>query len=461
MMTHFVKNHERKVRNIQEQLRVSKKKVTLKRDNSHTLRNGDYKKGLFSLDLSSFNQILEINTEKKTIRVEPKVSIRALTKCLLKKNLLLPVVPEFANITIAGAVMGAAIESSSFKFGQLSDQLLEAELLLATGELVVASPDNYRDLFYGIMGSYGTLAIGLSFTFKLIDAKPFVTLHYERSSSKKIIDNLMKGDQKDFVEAIVYSPEKAIKISGTLEERDPHLPLYRNNRFFPWYLEHAAKQQQPIQMPLIDFLFRLDRGAFWMGKYLLSFSLTIQTLFRLDLPSLPRKIRNFSQHISSEKGASFLSRLFFDSLFTSHSLYKLWHKVPQAISEELFFIQDFYLPLSKSQTMLNEYMETLDLFPIWLCPMKNSLTPQFLSPNYHEEFLIDIGLYGIPKNSSSISLLTKNLEEQLLRVGGKKMLYSYTYLDEKSFATCYNDRKLREQYHAEQCFLSLYEKITQ
>lgn len=460
-MTYFVKNHERKVQIIQEQLLTSKKKVALKRNLSHTLRNGSYKKEAFCLDLSSFDEILDLNIEKKSVTVEPRVLIKELSTFLYKKNLLLPVVPEFANITIAGAVMGAAIESSSFRYGQLSDQLLEVELLLATGERIFVSPEKKRELFYGIIGSYGTLAIALSFTFKLIEAKPYITLTFTKCPPTKIIESLLTIENKDFLEAIVYSKEKAIKISGALAERDPKLPLYRNNRFSPWYIEQSAKQEGPLQMPLLDYLFRLDRGAFWMGFYILSFPLILGTLFRKDLLSLPKKIRDLAKTLSFEKGASFFTRLFFDSLFTSKSLYKLWHKVPKSISEELFFIQDFYLPVSKSQTMLNIYMNSLELFPIWLCPVKNSLTPQILSPNYHEEFLIDIGLYGIPKNPTPISLLTKNLEEELLRIGGKKMLYSYTYLDEKSFTTCYNDQKLRKEFRAEHTFLSLYEKITQ
>lgn len=459
-MTYFGKNHERKVRKIQEQLLNRKKKVALKENLSHTLRNGTYKKGLSHLDLNSMSEILELNQERKTIKVEPRVVIRTLTSFLYHYHLLLPVVPEFANITVAGAIMGAAIESSSFRFGQLSDQLLEAELLLATGEIVIATPEKYRELFYGMMGSYGTLAIGLSFTFQLIDAKPFVTLHFQNIPYKQISDHL-KTTNQDFLEAIVYSKEKTIKISGNLEERKTQLPLYRNNRLYPWYFELAAKEPTSLQMPLLDYLFRLDRGAFWMGKYLLSFPLICQTLLRYDLFSLPNKIRNFSKERSSEKGASFFIRLFFDTLFTSKALYKLWHQVPQSLSEELFFIQDFYVPISKFQTLLNEYMKTLELFPIWLCPIKNTQTPQVLSPNYQEEFIIDIGLYGIPKNSLSIPILTHKLESELLRIGGKKMLYSYTYLDERSFATYYQDQKLRDMFQAEQCFLSLYEKVTQ
>ena len=47
------------------------------------------------------------------------------------------VVPEFKSITVGGAYVGIGIASSSFKFGLVHENIIEAEVLLADGSIVI------------------------------------------------------------------------------------------------------------------------------------------------------------------------------------------------------------------------------------------------------------------------------------------------------------------------------------
>ena len=52
------------------------------------------------------------------------------------------VVPELKTITVGGTIVGIGIESSSFKHGFVHEGMLEADILIAAGNVVTIRPDN-------------------------------------------------------------------------------------------------------------------------------------------------------------------------------------------------------------------------------------------------------------------------------------------------------------------------------
>jgi hypothetical protein len=137
--------------------------------------------------------------------------------------------------------------------------------------------------------------------------------------------------------------------------------------------------------------------------------------------------------------------------------------MPTAISQKLFFIHDFYAPAEHAATILSDFMKETGIFPIWLCPIKGTTTPQFLSPHYGDKNFLNIGLYGIPNKHELSPQLTVHLENKILTYGGRKMLYSLTYYNEKKFAEAYSLNHydaLRKKFAADAAFPSLYNKVT-
>ena len=421
---------------------------------SNTLRNGDYKKKHVHLDLSSFTAVLDFNPQERWILVEPRATFGQLCRFTLKHSLILPVVPEFPNITVGGAVIGAALESSSHRYGQVSDNCLEYEVILGNGEKVLASPQENSDLFYALSGSYGTLGILTAIKLKLIAAKPYVHLKYQwYRQPAEALHELSAPSSSDFIEGIVYSPSEAVVVQADMVDQ---VPGHVHSQKFPWstwFAQHLYERKRKEEyMPLKEFLFRHDRGAFWMGRYILSLSTLVRLLLHWGTPQ-PR---------SYPLKPSLLLRLLFGWTFPSQKLYRIWHRVPNHISEKIFFIQDFYTPIAQAQALLDRFMEATSIFPIWLCPIKGTRTPQFLSPHYGQDHFINIGFYGIPQNADPLTL-TAQLEQELISCGGRKMLYSFTYYDAATFATIYHDnlyKRIRKKFHAETAFPSLHQKIS-
>lgn len=454
-------DHTQKVEKIQREIKQKNREISLLSKNaSNTLRNGSYKKRAAAIDLGDFNEILMIDEENLFALVEPKVTFKELCTQTLKKGLVPLVVPEFATITVGGAIMGTALESSSKLHGQFNDSCLEMEFLCGDGEILHLSPESNADLFYGLSGSYGTLGILTQVKIKLRKASKFVRLEYHIFSNPQEILSFFQASTSDFVEGIALAENHFVGIEGNFTEEKESLSLYSQASYHAeWFIDHlsCAKEGDKEIMLTKEYLFRLDRGAFWMGKYLAKPLYFFKTLFKKNEASIAQEIRRDPRAFCP----SFLFRLLFGWAYSSKNLYKIWHRTPKKILEELFFIHDFYIPIENFLKGFAHFQKKTKIFPIWLCPIQGTSKPQFLSPHFGKAAYINMGFYGIPSEGNA-KQLTKELELEIANLEGRKMLYSISYYSKEEFSKIYDLQcleALRKKYGAESRFPSLYEKV--
>lgn len=156
------------------------------------------------LDISSLSHVVDINASTKTALMEPNVSTEHLAYLTLTYGLL---IPEFPAITLGGAIAGTAGESSSFKYGFVSENVISMELVLANGEVTRASRDQNSHSFDGVAGTFGSVAIMTLLEIQLVEAKDHVNLTYTPVTSiRELLWRTQKETQNgtiDFVDAII------------------------------------------------------------------------------------------------------------------------------------------------------------------------------------------------------------------------------------------------------------------
>ncbi len=430
---------------------------------SHSTRKPNYRR----IELYEHNRIVKIDCAKKIAYVEPNVPMDLLVSTLLEKGLMATVIPEFKGITVAGAISGAALESSSHLYGQFNDQCIAYEIQLGNGERVRTSKEINPDLFYGVSGAYGSLGMITLIEIQLIESKPWVKLQKHRLNSVqeciKLISEL--HNKVDFIEGFIFGPNECYVIEGQLitdEESQSIQEIFTLSFWKPWFFQQIRKtKSSTFKMTIEDYLFRHDQGAFWMGSYGQYYSL----FFRYYLESrwgLSSKVLDYKKYAVLKEPGLFFS-IFFGSWMTSRKLYRMIHQRSEEWFSKRFIVQDYYIPVDQCVKFIEKVNQDAGVFPLWLCPVKSTQTPQFFSPHFNEEedLLVDVGVYGMPSKTSEVRDLNRYLEQVTAELGGRKMLYSYNEYNQEEFWKIYPKHtyeELRKKYGSEKG-LSIEEKV--
>lgn len=198
--------HGQRVRDIQKQVREwkeqgSKTFMCTGRPGWLTvsLRVGKYKKTHKNIMINLMD-ILEVDTKKQIVRVEPLVTMGQVTALLTSIGWTLPVLPELDDLTVGGLIMGTGIESSSHKYGLFQHICTAYELVLADGSFVRCTPSENSDLFYAVPWSCGTLGFLVAAEIRIIPAKKYVKLRFEPVRGlEAICDKFTREDRKSVV----------------------------------------------------------------------------------------------------------------------------------------------------------------------------------------------------------------------------------------------------------------------
>lgn len=445
--------HDAIVTKIQKEIAATSGEFSLKRKASCCSRSYAYKSGKTPIDLSALTNILEINTKEKYVVVEPMVTMEALTRATLAHELTIAVTPEFRQMTIGGAIQGLGGESSSFKFGLIDECVLEYELVLADGTLITASKDgDHADLFHALTGSYGSLAVITKIKLRLQDAAKYVRIVYERVQSITEVyaafKQAMSGDiDFDFIECVAIA-KNDFRIARGYKTNHISLKNYLFHRcslkyfWSPWYYNHLAEKTAETgyeeYMSYEDFLFRWDRGGFWLGLILL-------------------QIIGRYQH-------SLFNRLFFGKLLQCESLYKMLDRLPLQGREQAFLMQDLLVPGNETETFFNFLDNLVGIYPLWFIPIKPPQAKKIFSlPHDADEMYVDFGLWGFQRSTNSISV-NREIELFLQKHQGRKWLWNQSYFKRHEFWQTYDNihyQQLREKYKAENRLVDIYEKVTE
>ncbi|OAX84596.1 hypothetical protein ACJ72_01023 [Emergomyces africanus] len=402
------------------------------------------------VDISGLSNVLKVDVERQIALVEPNVPMDRLVEATLPFGLVPPVVMEFPGITAGGGYAGTAGESSSFKHGFFDRTANSIEMVLANGDITTASETENADLFRGAAGAVGTLGITTLLELQLIPATKYIKATYHPTRNVADAINLVEKEThnpvNDYVDGILFSKDHGVIVTGEMTNEKPtDLQAQTFSRTTdPWYYLHVKDKTQhatsPVTeyIPLAEYLFRYDRGGFWVGTSAFDY-------FKFPFNKL--------------------TRWFLDDFLHTRMLYRALHASSES---SRYIVQDLALPYSTAEAFIDYTSESFGIFPLWLCPLKQSPQPT-MHPHSDQmegsrpKNMLNIGLWGFgPANYEEFISKNRELEQQLLhKFGGMKWLYAHTYYTEEEFWQQFDKKwydNLREKYHA-QSLPSVYDKV--
>ncbi|KAI1106609.1 FAD-binding domain-containing protein [Jackrogersella minutella] len=446
---------------------------------TNSTRPPQQKAGARVVDISGLREVLSVDAGRRVALVEPNVPMDRLVESTLRHGLVPPVVMEFPGITAGGGFAGTAGESSSFLHGYFDENVRGVEVVLPDGEVVFARPDEgdpYEDLFRGAAGALGTLGVATLLELRLIEAKKFVRTTYTRTGSVpeavRVVREQCAADKRnDYVDGILFSKTHGVVVSGKMTDELPAGARVRtfSRAWDPWFFMHVQKVTEGLPscaasssfpsrsspagegsvteyIPLAEYLFRYDRGGFWVGR----------AAFKYFAP-VP-----FNRFF----------RWFLDDFLHTRMLYRGLHGSGES---GRFIVQDVGVPYEAAGPFIDYVSSNLGIWPLWLCPLKTPKSPSF---HPHLRYLCDeregvsgaegqmlnVGVWGWgPEDHDTFVRANRDLERFVDDLGGMKWLYAHTYYTEPEFWRAYGGKRgeyeaLRAKYRAAS-LPSVYDKV--
>ncbi|VEN43663.1 unnamed protein product [Callosobruchus maculatus] len=464
------KLHDQRVSDIQKQVQKwnrmpkdERKLLCTSRPNWMSLSTTFFRKDqCHRINIDLFD-ILELDEERLTVRVEPMVTVGEITKYLIPKGYTLAVTLEIADATLGGLAMGTGMTTHSHKVGLYHENVVSYEVVLADGSLVKASATENEDLYAVLPWSHGSLAFLVALTLKIVKVKPYIKMTYIPVKSMQGYCDMIRtvsGDDgeyptSDYVEATIYSKNEAVLMVGDYSDLNPSLPVNHVSRWYkPWFYKYVegflSKGKHTELIPLREYLLRHNRAIFWVVESMIPF------------------------------GNNPLFRLLFGWLLPPKPAFLKFTTTPGVrnftFTKQVF--QDIVLPIRKLEEQIEKSEELFDAYPLLVYPCRvydrGDHSSQLKPPN--KEYLVegtnyamynDLGIYGVPgfvkrKEKYNPVSAMRSMEKFTRDVGGFSFLYADIFMTREEFEEMFDltlYEVVRKKYGAEGAFPHLYDKV--
>jgi len=396
------------------------------------------------LDLSAFAQVLQIDAREQWVDAEGSISYESLVAATLPRGVMPAVVPQLKSITLGGAAAGVGIEATSFRHGLVHDTLLELEVLLPEGEVVVATPHNeHRDLFFGFPNSYGTLGYALRLRQRTLAVKPFVRVVHETYQSPSDFFAALASAcdaRHDFVDAVAFGPRSLVLNLGAFVAEAPWASDYGYEHIY----YRSLLEREVDHLRTVDYLWRWDTDWFWCSKNV-----------GAQHPWVRRVLGR--RHLNSR---TYTRLMRWNSRWSITRRWSRWRgDHPEAV------IQDVDIPIEHAAAFLEFLNEEIGILPVWICPLR---TPEAghrftLYPVVPGRLYVNFGFWDTvhSRTAHEPGHFNRLVEREVTHLGGIKSLYSDSFFTREEFGREYDMQtyaELKKRYDPNARLIGLYEK---
>lgn len=416
--------------------------IRLQKETSNLFRERRHQRS--GIDVTAFQHVLSVEPQSRVIDTEGMVTYEKLADATLLHGLMPAVVPQLKSITIGGAVGGIGIESSSFRYGLPHETVLEMEVLLGSGDVILCTPNNeHRDLFYGLANSYGTLGYILRLKIKGIPVKPFVRLtHIKCHGAQDFFARLADACEgsSDFVDGVVFSPSEHVLVLGEFCDEAPYTSDYTYLDIFYQSIRNRSEDYLTVR----DYLWRWDTDWFWCSKNLYVQNAPMRRLLgpgRLNSITY-QKVMRWNTRVGLTRAINRLTGIHRESV-----------------------IQDVDIPIEHAPEFLAFFEQTIGIRPVWICPAHHAPNggdyPLF--PMRADTLYVNFGFWDGVKTRQEHPKghFNRLIEKEVARLGGIKSLYSDSFYERDEFEGIYGGeayKNLKRRYDPEDQLKDLYEK---
>lgn len=415
-----------------------------------------YKLSHRAIDVSLYD-ILGIDEERRTVWVEPLVTMGQISASLIPRGWTLPVLPELEDLTVGGLIMGFGVETSSHKYGLFQHICESFEIVTAEGRLLRCSNTENSDLFHLIPWSHGTLGFLVAAELKMIPARKYVKVRYrpvrELERIVEVFEQASRDtEHNDFVEGLVYDRDAAVIICGQLtDEVASDGKVNPIGRWYkPWFYKHVETylrvgKEGVEYIPLRHHYHRHTRSYFWMMEEVIPSG--NHPWFRAVLGwALPPRVE----------------------------LLKMTEtETTRSLRERFQIIQDMLVPMAHLAKSLRYFDQHYRLYPLWLSPMAvydNDRQMGLIHPfrkgdGSVDPLYVDIGAYGVPrKEHFDNRTALPPLEQFVIDHNGYQALYAQTKMSREQFRTMFDhtayDRMREALPYCGEAFDEVYDKVS-
>lgn len=205
------------------------------------------------LDTQKLNHVIAFNPEQKLLTIEAGANWRQVQELIDPYGLSVKIMQSLADFSIGGS-LSVNVHGRYMGAGPIILSVEQIKIVLADGSIVLASPQENSDIFYGAIGGYGALGVITE-----------VTLHLTENVKVKRINDVMSISQYSsyfseqihsdrtaiFHNAIIYPPDFKKVRAVTFKQTDEPLTISAHLR--PLAAPTRKRQKQLKIVAASDF----------------------------------------------------------------------------------------------------------------------------------------------------------------------------------------------------------------